>query len=130
MEKKKEFKYRGKTLEELKKLEVREFANLLPSRRKRYVLRNFDVIEGFIEKAKNCKRKGKKIRTHSREMIIVPQLVGLTINVYNGKEYRQVRVNERMLGHKLGEFVTTRQEVKHGAPGIGATRSSAALSVK
>jgi small subunit ribosomal protein S19 len=130
MEKKKEFKYRGETLEELNKLEVREFAEFLPSRRKRYVLRNFDIIERFIKKVRACKKKGKKIRTHSRDMIIVPQLVGATINVYNGKEFKQVRVNERMLGHKLGEFVTTRQDVKHGAPGIGATRSSAALSVK
>jgi len=63
-------------------------------------------------------------------MIIVPQMVGWTIYVHNGKEFIPFLVTIEMLGHCLGEFSYTRQKVQHSAPGIGATRSSAALSVK
>ena len=126
----KEFTYRGKTTEELLKLDVREFARLLPSRRRRTVFRNFDQVDKFVQ---NCKKKlesKKKIKTHSRDMLIVPQLVGMQIQVYNGKEYIPVDVNWEMLGHLLGEFSITIKKVAHSAPGIGATKSSAALSVK
>ena len=126
----KEILYRGKTIEELKKLDVREFAKYLSSRKKRSVLRQSEKIESFI---KNCKKKidkNKKIKTHMRNIIIVPQLVGLTIQVHSGKEYLSVQIVQEMLGHYLGEFVLTRKKVEHSAPGIGATRSSASLSVK
>ncbi|MEM2956076.1 MAG: 30S ribosomal protein S19 [Candidatus Pacearchaeota archaeon] len=126
----KEFLYRGKSLSDLKKLDVREFAKFLPSRKRRSVLRQSEKIEAFI---KNCKKKiekNKKIRTHLRNIIIVPQLVGLTINVHNGKEFIPVVITPEMLGHYIGEFALTRKKVEHSAPGIGATRSSAALSVK
>ena len=100
------------------------------ARERRSVLRNFDVIERFIKKCRKLEVKEKKIRTHLRDLVIVPQMVGLIIYVYNGKEFVQVRILPEMLGHRLGEFSVTRRPVKHGAPGIGATRSSAALSVK
>ena len=57
-------------------------------------------------------------------------MVGLRIHVYNGKEFVPVQIEREMLGHRLGEFSVTRTKVKHGAAGVGATRSSAALSVK
>ena len=123
---KKEFTYRGKNLEELKALDIREFAKHLKSRERRSVLRHFDVIQRFLKKNINK----DKIRTHERDLIIVPQMVGLVIYVYNGQEFVQVRIAAEMLGHRLGEFSPTRRIVKHGAPGVGATRSSAALSVK
>ena len=63
-------------------------------------------------------------------MIIVPDMLGLTILVYQGKEFFPVSVSEEMLGHYLGEFAQTRVKVKHSAPGIGATKSSASVSVK
>ena len=72
---KKQSLYRGKTIEELKPLEVREFAKYLPSREKRTVLRNFQKIEDFVKRAQNKIAKGKKVRTHLREIIIVPQMV-------------------------------------------------------
>lgn len=128
--KKKEFRYRGKKMEELRELGVREFAKLLPSRKRRTVLRNFDVIQEFIDRCEKKEKKDKDIRTHQRDIVIVPGLVGKTINVYDGQFYQKIKIDERMLGHKLGEFVKTRKDVEHGAPGIGATRSSAALSVK
>jgi small subunit ribosomal protein S19 len=126
----KEFLYRGKNLEELGKLDVREFAKFLPSRKKRSVLRQFDKIEAFVKRCKKKIEKKKKIRVHARNIIIVPQLVGLTIFIHSGKEFQPVTIIPEMLGHYLGEFVLTRQKVEHSAPGIGATRSSAALSVK
>ena len=127
---KKEFTYRGKTLEELKKLDIREFTKYLTSRERRSILRNFDVVEKFLKRCKENQAKGKPIRTHLRDIIIVPQMVGMAMFVYNGKEFSQVRIIGEMLGHRLGEFTLTRKLVKHGAPGVGATRSSAALSVK
>lgn len=126
VEGKKIFTFRGKTLEELQKLDIREFAKYLRARERRSVLRNFDVIEKFLERNKNKER----IRTHQRDLIIVPKMVGLVIYVYNGQEFIQVRITSEMLGHRLGEFAHTRKQIKHGAPGVGATRSSSALSVK
>jgi len=126
----KEFLYRGKTLEELKSLDVREFAKLLPSGKKRSVLRQYDKIEAFVKRCKEKLDKKKKIRTHSRKIIIVPQMIGMLIFIYNGKEFMPIEIIPEMIGHNLGEFSLTRKKVEHSAPGIGATRSSAAMSVK
>jgi len=127
---KKQFTFRGKTLDELKRLDIREFARYLKSRERRSVMRDFDVIERFLKKCEEAEGKGKQIRTHLRDLIIVPKMVGLTIYVHNGQTYVPVKITAEMLGHRLGEFALTRKQVKHGAPGVGATRSSAALSVK
>jgi len=126
----KEFTFRGKKIEELKQLEIREFAKYLTSRKKRSLLRQFDKVERFLLKCMKKKEKGEKIKTHDREMIIVPAMIGLTIYVHNGKEFVPVKIIAEMLGHRLGEFALTRRKVEHSAPGIGATRSSAYLSVK
>jgi len=126
----KEFTFRGKTIKELKELDTREFAKFLKSRQRRAVLRQFDAIENFIARCKRKENKGKPIRTHLRHLVIVPRMVDFTINIYNGKEYVRVNIIPEMLGHRLGEFSVTRTKVQHGSPGIGATRSSAALSVK
>jgi small subunit ribosomal protein S19 len=114
-----EFKFRGQTLEELKKMDVREFAKLLTSRQRRTALRQFQKIEDFVNRAERKKEKKKSIKTHLRDLIVVPQMVGMRIFVYNGKE---------MLGHFLGEFSATRTKVKHGTAGVGATKGSRALS--
>ncbi len=130
MEKKKEFTYRGKTVEELQKMDTREFAKLLKSRARRAVLRQFDKIERFVKRSQNKIDKGKPIKTHYRDMVIVPDMVGMRIGVHNGHEFVNVQITGEMLGRKLGEFSVTRKKIEHGAPGIGATKSSAALSVK
>ena len=126
----KEFTFRGKTIEELKQLDTREFAKYLKSRQRRAVLRQFDKIENFIARSEKKKAKGKLIRTHARELVIVPKMVDLSINIYDGQNYQRIIIISEMLGHRLGEFAATRMKVKHGAAGIGATRSSAAMSVK
>ena len=126
----KEFSYRGKTLDELKNMDVREFAKIAPSRTRRKIMRQYDKIENFVKRCQDKFSKGKKIRTHSRAMIVVPQMVGMTIYVHSGKEFQPVLIIPEMVTHYLGEFSLTRKKVQHSAPGIGATRSSAALSVK
>ncbi|MBS3090534.1 30S ribosomal protein S19 [Candidatus Pacearchaeota archaeon] len=125
-----EFLYRGKKIDELKQLGIREFAKFLKSRGRRALLRQFSSIEKFILRIDKKRKAGKLIRTHDRDIIIVPAMVGLTIAIHNGKEFVPVQIKTEMLGHKLGEFASTRKKVEHSAPGIGATKSSAALSVK
>ena len=122
--------YRGKTIEELKQLDTREFAKFLKSRERRVIMRNFNAVETFVKRCEKEKARNKQIKTHLREMVIVPALVGMTISIHNGKEYLPVAITEEMLGHRLGEFSLTRKKVQHGAPGIGATKSSSSLSVK
>ena len=74
--------------------------------------------------------KKKPIRTHRRDIIVIPQMVGLRIDVYNGKEFVPVNVTEKMIGHYLGELVMTRKRLIHGKAGIGATRSSTAITAR
>ena len=125
---KKEFTYKGKTLDDLKKISVTELAALLPSRQRRKITRGFnDQQKILLEKIKDNE---KNIETHCRDMIILPNMVGLTIKIHNGKAFVPTLIQEDMIGHYLGEFVLTRSRVTHSAPGIGATRSSASLSVK
>mgnify|MGYP001578886162 CR=1 FL=1 len=81
---KKETLYRGKTLDYLKSLDVRESAKLLPSRSRRTVLRNFDKIDQFVKRCENKISRNKKIETHLRDLIIVPKLVGINIAIHNG----------------------------------------------
>ncbi|MBS3176155.1 30S ribosomal protein S19 [Candidatus Woesearchaeota archaeon] len=121
---KKEFMYRGKTLDELKTLSHKEFAQYATSSTRRKILRGFNDREKKL--LEDVKVKKKNIETHAREMIILPEMVGATIKIYSGKTFDPVLLEPDMLGHCLGEFVLTRRTVKHNAPGIGATRSSAA----
>ncbi len=125
-----EFTYRGKTLKELEKMDTREFAKYVGADSRRFVLRHFDIIEKFVKKCRERQAKGKPIRTHLRALVIVPNMVNFTVHVHNGKTYVPVKILPEMLGHRLGEFSVTTKKVEHGAAGIGATRSSAALSVK
>lgn len=120
----KEFTYRGKTLEELKKLGVREFAKYLRSRQRRTALRQFQKIEEFISRAKVKMNKKDVVRTHQRDLIVVPEMVGMKIQVYNGRNFIAVNIIEEMLGHKLGEFALTRARIKHGKAGVGATKGT------
>jgi small subunit ribosomal protein S19 len=126
----KEFLFKGKSLEELKNLDLREFAKLLTARERRSVLRQTEKIEKFLKKCEKKLARGKSIRTQEREMIIVPKMIGWEINIHNGKEFVPIKINEENIGHRFGEFVITRRKVEHSAPGIGATRSSSFLSVK
>lgn len=125
---KKEFTLKGKTTEELKKLSVNELAQLLTSRQRRTLKRGFTEQQKIL--LKKLRANGKNLETHCRDIIILPEMVGKTIKVHRGKEFVPVAIEADMIGHYLGEFVLTRKKVTHSAPGIGATRSSASLSVK
>jgi small subunit ribosomal protein S15e len=64
------------------------------------------------------------IKTHLRDTIIIPEMVGCMVAVHNGKSFNQIEIKAEMIGHYLGEFSLTYKPVKHGRPGIGATHSS------
>ena len=119
--------YRGHKIEDLKALDVREVAKFLPSRSRRSIMRHFDVIEKFLKKCTTCQEKKKKIKTHLRDLVIVPKIVGLTIGIHNGKEFQDIEITHEMIGHRLGEFAMTRTRVNHGDAGVGATKSSRAV---
>jgi|TARA_Y100000310_G_scaffold167546_2_gene167354 small subunit ribosomal protein S19 len=127
---KKQFNYRGKTVEELKELDVREFSKYLKSRQRRFVLRKFQEIEKFIKRAETKISKNKPIRTHQRDLVIVPKMIGMKLYIYNGKNFVMVEVIGEMLGHKFGEFAPTRARIKHGKAGVGATKGSRSKSKK
>ena len=129
-----EFTYRGHTLDELQSLSLDEVAELLPARMRRTITRGLSVEhEKLLDKARGAGEEetaNDPIRTHLRDMPIVPEFVGLTFSVYNGQEFQRVQVEPEMIGHYLGEFQLTRTSVEHGQAGIGATRSSKFVPLK
>ncbi|WP_048149477.1 30S ribosomal protein S19 [Palaeococcus ferrophilus] len=133
MARKKEFYYRGYSLEELMNMPLDKVAQLLPSRQRRSLKRGFTQDQKKLIRKIRLAKKGKykkPIRTHSRDMVILPEMVGMTIHVYNGKEFVPIEIKPEMIGHYLGEFALTRKIVQHGSPGVGATRSSMFVAVK
>ena len=125
---KKEFTYKGKNLDELKALGLNEFMELVPSRQRRSLKRGFtDAHKALMKKIDNGK---DNIKTHCRDIVILPKMIGLTLRVYNGKEFTAIRIEPEMVSHFLGEFSQTRKRMTHSSPGVGSTRSSAHVSVK
>ncbi len=124
---KKEFTYKGKTLAELQGMDIKAIAALYPARQRRSLLRGFTEQQKIL--LRNLQQKDT-VKTHCRDIVVLPSMVGKTIMLHNGKEFVAVRVTQEMLAHCLGEFALTRRRVQHSAPGIGATRSSASASVR
>ena len=128
-----EITFRGRKEEDLKNMEMKEFLPLIGSRQRRSLTREMNEDKkAFLKKiklAKEGKRK-KPVKTHCRDMVVVPEMLGLIIHIHNGKTFEPVSIVPEMLGHYLGEFSHSRNKVKHSAPGIGATKSSASASVK
>jgi small subunit ribosomal protein S19 len=125
----KEFSYRGFTIEQLQNMSMDEFIHLLPSRQRRSLRRGLTkeqikLLENIRKVKKNQELEKRVIKTHSRNVIVLPEMVGLTILVHNGKDFVSVEIAPEMIGHYLGEFAITNKPVKHGSPGIGASRSS------
>jgi small subunit ribosomal protein S19 len=127
----------GYDLEELQKMDLKELAKLLPARQRRSLLRGLTEEQKKLMKKVRAAREeleaGKEpapIKTHCRDMIILPIFVGLKFAVHTGKEFQVVEVKPEMIGHYLGEFVPTRKRVMHSAPGVGATRSSTFVPIK
>lgn len=119
--------FKGKTEKELKTMSLNDFMLLTTSKQRRAIKRGFtDEQKKFLEKIKkaNSGKFKKNIKTHCRDMLVLPDFLGLLIHVYNGKEFIPVNITVETLGHTLGEFALTRRKVQHSAPGIGATKSS------
>lgn|SRR3989338_7000002 len=125
---KKEFTYRGKSMEELKALSHKEFSQLATAATRRKILRGFNDREKKL--LKDIKNNKKNIETHARDMVILPEMIGATIKIYNGKSFETIIFEPEMIGHVLGEFGLSRKKVSHNAPGIGATQSSGAAAKK
>jgi small subunit ribosomal protein S19 len=132
----KEFQYRGYSLESLQGMSMDEFINILPSRQRRSLQRGLTpeqrILLEKMRAAQEAQKQGQdsSVKTHVRDMIILPEMVGAKIMVHNGKEFVSVEIKPAMIGHFLGEFAITNKPVRHGTPGIGASRSSMYVPLK
>jgi|TARA_B110000196_G_scaffold83884_1_gene72471 small subunit ribosomal protein S19 len=128
-----EFTYRGLSQKELEKLSLDKLLKLFPARIRRSLTRGINdnkrKLIGEIKAAKEGKLK-TPINTHLRDLIILPFMIGTTVNVYSGKEFVPVTITSEMVSHYLGEYVITNKRVNHGAPGVGASRSSLYVPLK
>ena len=126
---KKEFTFRGYTLEELRAMSLEELSPLLTARARRCLRRGqSDDARKFWEAV----RKGDRdvVETHCRDVVILPELVGKKVGIHKGNEFKTVEIIPEMIGHYLGEFALTRKFMKHAGPGVGATRSSKFMPLK
>ncbi|KAI9486155.1 MAG: ribosomal protein S19-domain-containing protein [Benjaminiella poitrasii] len=131
------FTYRGIDLEQLLDLSSEQFMELVHCRARRRFQRGLKRKPmGLIKKLRAAKKnapageKPEVVKTHLRNMIIVPEMIGSVVGIYNGKTFNQVEIKPEMTGHYLGEFSITYKPVKHGRPGIGATHSSKFVPLK
>ncbi|KAJ1938196.1 ribosomal protein S15 [Linderina macrospora] len=131
------FSYRGVDLEQLLDVSSEQFMDMVNCRARRKFKRGLKRKPmGLIKKLRIAKQnapeneKPEMVKTHLRDMIIVPEMVGSVVGVYNGKTFNQVEVRPEMIGHMLAEFSITYKPVRHGRPGIGATHSSRFIPLK
>ena len=118
---------------ELQNMSLEKLFELLPSRARRSLTRGItDNKRKLLEETKLAKagKLNTPIKTHLRDVIILPYMVGLTVQVFAGKEFHPVIIKPEMVGHYLGEFSLTNKRVVHGAPGVGASRSSLYVPLK
>merc|ERR1712100_650118 len=118
----KKFYFRGVDLDALMEISTEEFGNLVTARTRRYY-----ALNKKLRKAKRESVQGEKpavVKTHLRDAIVVPEMVGSMVGVYNGITFNSVEIKPEMIGHYLGEFSISYKPVRHGRPGIGATNSS------
>jgi len=127
------FTYRGLSQKELEELPLDKLLKLFPARMRRSLTRGINdnkrKLIGEIKAAKEGKLK-TPINTHLRDLIILPYMIGTTVNVFSGKEFVPVTITSEMVSHYLGEYVITNKRVSHGAPGVGASRSSLYVPLK
>ncbi len=125
----KKFMFRGKEWEEISKMEVGEYAKIITSRERRTLTRGMTIVQKqLLEKI--IKNPKKFHKTHSRDMVILPQMVGVKIGLFDGRKYETIEVKPEMINHRLGEFSLTRKQLKHSSPGFGATKSSKFVPLK
>ena len=122
-------------MDALQQMSMDEFIRILPSRQRRSLTRGLTtdqraLMEIIRNSRKNKGKEAKPIRTHCRDMVIIPEMVGLSLLIHSGKEFTALDIKPEMLGHYVGEFVITNKKVVHGTPGIGASRSSMYVPLK
>jgi small subunit ribosomal protein S19 len=128
-----EFLFRGLSKEELDNTSLEKLFQLFNSRQRRSLTRGItDGKRKLIEEIKSAKAGKLKnpIKTHLRDLIVLPYMVGVTVHVFSGKEFVPLSIRTEMVGHYLGEYVITNKRVNHGAPGVGASRSSLYVPLK
>jgi small subunit ribosomal protein S19 len=128
-----EFRYRGYTMEQLNNMSTESILQLLPSRARRSLNRGISEEKRKLLEDIRALRDGKvegQVKTHARDMPILPIMVGSKVSVYSGKEFIALEIKPEMIGHYLGEYVITNKKVVHGTPGIGASRSSLYVPLK
>lgn len=125
----KEFKFKGYSLEELQALPMEELLGVLPARARRSLKRENNHDQEVLYN-KLSSPDISQLKTHVRDLIILPKFVGKVVEVYNGNSYVRFEIRAEMIGHYLGEFAPTRKDVKHSGPGVGATRSSKFMPLK
>ncbi|MGC9434475.1 MAG: 30S ribosomal protein S19 [Methanomicrobiales archaeon] len=123
-----EFTYHGHRIEDLQQMGISELIPIMPSHARRKFRRGLSREEEHL--LARVRRNDEKIRTHLRDMIVMPEMVGSVIEVHNGKEFQRVEIQPEAVFHYLGEFALTRRRVSHGSAGIGATRSSKYVPLK
>lgn len=124
----KQFTWKGKSEEEVKQLDLPTFATLVPARQRRTLKRGFTEQQKSL--IKRLETGADNIKTHCRNMIIIPIMLGKLIRIHNGREFIPLTITAEMLGHYLGEFAHSRKMVTHSSAGVGATRSSKAISAR
>jgi len=131
------FSFRGHSLEELKKMSIEEFYRLLKSRERRSLKRGFtDNQKKLLEKIRKDPEKFHK--THIKDMVILPEMVGVKIGLYlsevkeegGGRKWFPITITPEMIGHRIGEFAMTTKRVRHSSPGLGATKGSKFFATK
>ena len=127
---KREFTLRGKTLPELRALNLDQLAQLLPARQRRTLRRGFNDEQRRFLDALAEENGQQTVRTHCRDVLVLPSHVGRKVAVHTGKEFKEFEVRPEMVGHFYGEFALTRKFEKHSGPGVGATRSSKFMPLK
>ena len=132
-----EFRFRGLNVDQLKNLSIEALLPLLNARQRRSLDKRVgkymnDEKRKLRERIKNVREgnSNENIRTHVRDMIILPDMVGITINIHNGKDFSPITIKPEMIGHYLGEYSITNKRVQHDAPGVGASRSSLYVPLK
>jgi len=123
-----EFTYRGYKIDELQAMGISELLPLMPSRARRKIVRGFSRGEETL--LAKIRDGDEKVRTHLRDMLVMPEMIGKSIEIYTGKEFLKVEFQPESVFHYLGEFALTRKRVAHGSAGIGATRGSKYVPLK
>jgi len=128
-------------VDEIRSMSMDEFIKLLPSRQRRSLTKGLTneqrtLLEHIRAAKKQNGGNGGKggvaspVKTQCRDMIIIPEMIGLTLHLHSGKEFTPLEIRPEMIGHYIGELVITNQKVVHGTPGIGASRSSMYVPLK